>query len=74
MKTFLVIIYAIVAVLLTILTIAQSKEDGGASEAITGGSFYEKNKGKTPEGKLKRFTIFLAVVFVILAIALGIVY
>ncbi len=75
MKTFLVIIYAIVAVLLTILTIAQSKEDGGASEAITGGgSFYEKNKGRTTEGKVKRFTTFLGVIFVILAITLGIVY
>lgn len=75
MKTFLVIIYAIVAVLLTILTIAQSKEDGGVSEAITGGgSFYEKNKGRTTEGKVKRFTMFLGVVFVILAITLGIVY
>ncbi len=74
MKTFLVIIYAIVAVLLTILTLIQSKEDAGASETITGGSFYEKNKGRTPEGKLKRFTIMLAVIFVVLAIVLGIVY
>ena len=74
MKTFLVIIYAIVAILLTILTIMQSKEDKGASETITGGSFYEKNKGRTPEGKLKRFTIVLGIVFVILAITLGILY
>lgn len=75
MKTFLIIIYAMVAVLLTILTIAQSKEDSGASETITGGgSFYDKNKGRTPEGKLKRFTMFLGIVFVILAITLGIVY
>ena len=75
MKTLLIIVYAIIAVLLTILTISQSKEDGGASEAITGGgSFYEKNKGRTKEGKVKRFTMFLGVVFVILAITLGIVY
>ena len=75
MKTLLIIVYAIIAVLLTILTISQSKEDGGASEAITGGgSFYEKNKGRTTEGKVKGFTMFLGVVFVILAITLGIVY
>ena len=74
MKTFLVIIYSIVAIILTILTIMQSKEDKGASETITGGSFYEKHKGRTPEGKLKRFTIILGIVFVILAITLGIVY
>ncbi len=75
MKTFLVVIYVIVAVLLTILTLLQAKEDGGASETITGGdSFYDKNKGRTPEGKLKRFTIILAIIFVVLAIALGIIY
>lgn len=75
MKTFLVVIYVIVAVLLTILTLLQAKEDGGASETITGGaSFYDKNKGRTPEGKLKRITIVLAIIFVVLAIALGIIY
>ena len=75
MKTLLIIVYAIIAVLLTILTISQSKEDGGASEAITGGgSFYEKNKGRTREGKLKRWTIILSIVFAILTIALSIVY
>ncbi len=75
MKTFLIIIYSIVAVLLTILTLAQTNEDDGASEAITGaGSFYDKNKGRTKEGKLKRTTIILGVVFIVLAIVLGIIY
>ena len=76
MKTFLVIIYAIVAVILTVLTLMQSKEDEGASSTITGGnsSFYEKNKGRTKEGQLKKITIILGVVFIVLAIILGIVY
>jgi len=77
MKTLLIAIYSIVAVLLTILTLMQSKEDAGASGTITGGgsdSFYEKNKGRTSEGKLKRFTIILAIAFIILAILLGIFY
>lgn len=76
MKTFLIIIYAIVAVILTVLTLMQSKEDEGASSTITGGnsSFYEKNKGRTKEGQLKKITIILGVVFIILAIILGIVY
>ena len=38
MKTFLIIIYAIVAVVLTILTLIQSKDDEGASSTITGGT------------------------------------
>lgn len=76
MKTFLTIIYIIVAVVLTIITLLQSKDDEGASGTITGGtsSFYEKNKGRTTEGKLKRFTIILGVVFILLAILLGIFY
>lgn len=76
MKTLLIAIYSIVAVLLTILTLMQSKEDEGVSGTIVGGndSFYDKNKGRTAEGKLKKFTIILAILFVILAIALGIFY
>ena len=53
----------------------QSKEDEGASGAIVGGSsssFYEKNKGRTKEGKLKRLTIILGISFVVLTIVLGI--
>lgn len=76
MKTVLIIIYSIVAVVLTILTLTQSKDDEGASGTITGGSssFYEKNKGRTREGKAKKLTIILGVVFIVLAIILGIFY
>ena len=55
----------------------QTKEDQGLSSTITGSStnnFYEKNKGRTKEGKLKRWTIILSIVFAILTIALGILY
>ncbi len=76
-KGILIVIYFIVAVALIILTLIQSKEDDGLSSTITGSStnnFFEKNKGRTKEGKQKRWTIILAVVFAILTIALGIVY
>ena len=70
-------IYAIVCVALIVLVTKQSKEDGGASGTIVGASannFYEKNKGNTTEGKMKRATIALMVVFVVLTLALGIIY
>ena len=70
-------IYAIVCVALIVLVTKQSKEDGGASGTIVGASannFYEKNKGKTTEGIMKRATIDLMVVFVVLTLALGIIY
>ena len=76
-KGILIVIYFIVAIVLIILALIQSKEYAGLSSTITGSStnnFFEKNKGRTKEGKQKRWTIILAVVFAILTIALGIVY
>ena len=76
-KTILIAIYVVVALALIILTLIQAKEYPGLSSTITGSStnnFYEKNKGRTKEGKKKRWSVILAVVFAILTIALGIVY
>lgn len=70
-------IYLLICVALIIVATMQTKDSQGASGTITGSStnnFYEKNKGKTKEGRLKRFTITLSVVFVILSIVLGILY
>ncbi len=76
-KGILIVIYFVIALILIILTLIQTKEDAGLSSTITGSStsnFYEKNKGRTKEGKQKRWTIILSVVFAILTIGLGILY
>ena len=76
-KGILIVIYFMVALILIILTLIQSKDDAGLSSTITGSStnnFFEKNKGRTKEGKQKRWTIILSVVFAVLTIALGIIY
>ncbi|MFR0823093.1 MAG: preprotein translocase subunit SecG [Clostridia bacterium] len=70
-------IYLIVCVALIIVATIQTKESQGASGTIMGSStnnFYEKNKGRTKEGRLKRMTITLSVLFGILAVTLGILY
>ena len=70
-------IYIFVCLVLIILVMKQSKDDNGASGTIVGGSsnnFYEKNKGRTKEGKMKRATIVLMVLFFILSIGIGIIY
>mgnify|MGYP002870076407 CR=1 FL=1 len=75
-KYVIMAIYAIVCVSLIVLA-TKSKEDGGASGTIVGASsnnFYEKNKGKTAEGRMKRATITLMIVFAVLTIALGIIF
>ncbi len=77
LKGILIVADIIVCFAVIILAMMQSKEDAGASSTITGtssNSFYEKNKGRTKEGKLKRLTIIFGVLFVIITIALSIVY
>lgn len=76
-KNILYIIYAIICVAIVIITLVQKSENvAGASQAITGSSsnnnFYDKNKGRTGEGMLKRWTIILGIVFAILTIVLSI--
>ena len=61
-RTILTVIYFVVALAVIILALIQTKEDGGLSSTITGSStnnFYEKNKGRTKEGILNRWTIIL---------------
>ena len=76
-KYVLIGLYLLNCLALIVIATLQSKEDTGASGAITGGTpnnFYEKNKGRTKEGKAKRWTVVLGVTFVLLTIGLGIVY
>lgn len=76
-RTILTVIYFIIALVVIILALIQTKEDSGLSQTITGSStnnFYEKNKGRTKEGKQKRLMIISSIVFGILTIVLGILY
>ena len=76
-KYLLIALYFVNCIALITLAMIQSKEDSGASGTIMGSTtnnFYEKNKGRTKEGKLKKWTIILGVSFAVLTIVLGIVY
>ena len=76
-KIILVVVDLIICLALTILAMVQSKDDAGLSSTITGSStnnFFEKNKGRTKEGKQKRWTVILGIAFVIVTIALSIIY
>ena len=76
-KLILTVLYFIISWAIIILALIQAKEDDGLSSTITGSStnnFYEKNKSRTKEGKQKRWTIILAIIFAILTIVLGILY
>ncbi len=77
-KVVAIILYLAVCLAIIVLTFLQSKQSAGASGTIIGGestesgNFYEKNKGRTKEGKMMRWTIILVVIFAIMSIALGI--
>ena len=76
-KIILVVVDLIICLALTILAMIQSKDDAGLSSTITGSStnnFFKKNKGRTKEGMQKKWTIILGIAFVIVTIALSIIY
>ena len=76
-KIILIVVFFIICFALTALALIQSKEDAGLSSTITGAStnnFFEKNKGRTKEGKQKRWTIISGIAFFIGTIVLSIIY
>ena len=73
-KNILIGLYVIICIAVIILATAQAKDSQGASGAITGSTtnnFYEKNKGRTREGALKKITVILSVLFVITTVGLS---
>lgn len=76
-KNIVIALHLAVCLALIVVTMMQSKDDDGLSGTITGSSsdnFLDKNKGRTKEGKLKRLTMILSVAFVVLTIAVSIIY
>ena len=77
-KGLAIFVYIVICIAIIVLTFLQSKQSAGASgtivggESSEGGNFYEKNKGRTKEGKMRRWTIILVIIFALMSIALGI--
>ena len=76
-RNIVLVIYVLVCVVLIVLATIQAKDTSGASQTVTGAAannFYESNKGRTREGKIKRYTVISGILFVVLAIALSILF
>lgn len=77
-KYILTALYILNCLVLIVLVMKQNKDDKGASGTIVGSSstdnFYEKNKSRTREGKLKKWTVLSGIIFLVGTIILGIVY
>ena len=76
-RNIILVIYVLVCIILIVLATIQARDQSGASQTVTGAAannFYEQNKGRTKEGKLKRMTVISGVLFVVLAVALSILF
>ena len=71
-KTILIIAFLVLSVVLTIIILMQEGKDSGLSGALTGSadSYWAKNKGRSKDAVIKKVTVFLAVLYFILAILL----
>ncbi|HIV85719.1 MAG TPA: preprotein translocase subunit SecG [Candidatus Monoglobus merdigallinarum] len=75
MQTALVIIHVIIALVLTVIVLMQHGKQQGLSGAIAGGAetFFGKNKGRTIDAILKKFTAVFAILFIVSSVVLTIV-
>ena len=73
LRTILTVIFVLVCVVSVILVLLQEGKSAGLG-AIAGAaeSYWGKNKGRSMEGALEKFTKFAAVAFMVLALVLNI--
>lgn len=66
------IIHIIVAVALILIVLLQSGKQAGLSGSIAGGAetFFGKNKGRTIDGILSKWTSVAAIVFIVTSVVL----
>ena len=69
----LTIIHVVISVALIVVVLMQHGKQQGLSGAIAGGAetFFGKNKGRTIDAMLKKFTAVIAILFIISSIALA---
>lgn len=73
LKIVLAAIYVVLCVALVIIVLFQNSKQQGLSGAIAGTAetFFGKNKGRTIDAKLKKWTAIGAVVFLVLSLVLA---
>lgn len=73
LKMILSVIFVLICVALTVVVLLQEGKSAGlGSIAGMAESYWGKNKGRSMEGNLSRFTTFAAVAFMVLAIVINI--
>lgn len=72
-RIFLTVLFILICVVLTIIVLMQEGKSAGLG-SISGAAetYWGKNKGRSMEGKLVKFTTALVVLFIVLAAVLNI--
>ena len=75
MQNVLIVIHVIISIILVAIVLMQHGKQQGLSGAIAGGAetFFGKNKGRTVDAMLKKFTSVVAALFIISSVALAFV-
>ena len=74
LRTILTVIFVIICIALTVLVLMQEgKSQGLGSISGMADTYWGKNKGRSMEGTLEKFTTFAAVAFMVIAIVLNLV-
>lgn len=75
LKVIVTILYVIICIALVVVVLMQEGKSAGLSGAINGmaDTYWGKNKGRSMEGALQKFTKALAVGFFLLSIVLNLI-
>lgn len=73
LKGILTVVFLIICVALVVIVLLQEGKSAGLTGSISGasGTFWEKNKGRSMEGKLEKITKYGAILFLVLALVLN---
>ena len=71
-QTLIIIAFCLISVVLMIVVLMQEGKDSGLSGTLTGSadSYWAKNKGRSKDAVIKKVTVFLAILYFVLAILL----
>ena len=74
LRLVLTILFIVICLALTLIILLQEGKSAGLSGSISGmaESYWGKNKGRSMEGKLEKFTKVLVIVFFLFSIILNI--
>ncbi len=73
LRTIATVIFIVICIALVILVMLQESKNTGLTGTVSGmaDTYWGKNKGRSMEGKLVRWTTILGVIFFILTIVLN---